>query len=86
MSDQLAHRVTISDGLFGQDDNLDTLFNIYEQLQLATVEASHPGLDLLTFAESVLYFGVIMLHSTRVFKPLKDEEVISFPHVPLVTH
>lgn len=51
--------VKISRGLEGQDDNLDTLNALFEELQLLTVDASNPELDLITFAHSAYYFGVI---------------------------
>ena len=51
--------VKISRGLEGQDDNLDALSTLFEQLQLLTVDASNPELDLITFAHSAYYFGVI---------------------------
>lgn len=54
--------IELSEGLQGQDDNLHILFPLFEQLQLATVEAADPHLDLITFAESAYYFGVITEH------------------------
>lgn len=52
--------IILSEGLQGQDDNLDILIALWEQLQLATVDAAHPELDLLTFAQSASYFAIIL--------------------------
>jgi hypothetical protein len=54
-----AKGVEISRGLEGQDGNLDALSALFEELQLLTVDASNPELDLITFAHSAHYFGVI---------------------------
>lgn len=56
------YETELLDGLEGQDDNLDVLFPLFEQLQLATVEAADPHLDLITFATSAYYFGIITEH------------------------
>lgn len=71
------YEIELSDGLEGQDDNLDILFPLFEQLQLATVEAADPHLDLITFATSAYYFGVIIEHHippTPVPEPVGDNE------------
>jgi hypothetical protein len=52
--------IKLSRGLVGQDDNIDDLTNLFEQLQLVTVEAAGLELDLITFAESAHYFAVIL--------------------------
>jgi hypothetical protein len=51
--------VEISRGLKGQDGNLDALSALFEELQLLTVDTSNPELDLITFAHSAYFFGVI---------------------------
>ena len=71
--------VKISRGLEGQDDNLDALSTLFEQLQLLTVDASNPELDLITFAHSAYYFGVITevdeLAQRRCVAPESDQEL-----------
>lgn len=57
--------IWLSEGLVGQDERLDELFALFEQLQLATVDAANPALDLLTFAQSAFYFAVIMKKRSR---------------------
>jgi len=48
-------------GLEGQDDNIDVLQGYFRQMQTMTVESSmDPDIDLLTFALSAHYFGVVM--------------------------
>lgn len=54
-------KVTLSNGLEGFDESLQLLIPYFEQLQLVSVEAANPALDLLTFAYSAHYFGVITL-------------------------
>ena len=70
--------VKVSRGLKGQDDNLDVLSALFEQLQLLTVDASNPELDLITFAHSAYYFGVITevdeLAQRRCAAPESDQE------------
>ncbi|RDB30568.1 hypothetical protein Hypma_007143 [Hypsizygus marmoreus] len=61
--------IWLSNGLEEQDDKLDILTNLFEKLQLATVETSDPGLDLITFAQNTFYFGVIL--KKRLIKPPK---------------
>ncbi|KAG6907696.1 hypothetical protein DXG01_007752 [Tephrocybe rancida] len=62
----------LSDRLIGQDDRLEQLFSLFEQLQLATVEACQPTLDLLTFSDRAFYFAVIL---KRPFtEPVVEEE------------
>ncbi|KAF8067852.1 hypothetical protein FPV67DRAFT_1161823 [Lyophyllum atratum] len=56
--------VYLADKLQAQDGRLDQLFNLFEKLQVATVETSHPELDLITFSEMAYYFGVIMKKRT----------------------
>ncbi|KAG6836732.1 hypothetical protein H0H93_004138 [Arthromyces matolae] len=57
---QLQGNLYLSPRLYGQDERLDQLSDLFEQLQLATVETSDPALDLLTFSERAFYFAVIM--------------------------
>lgn len=53
-------------GLEGQDDNIDVLQGYFRQMQTMTVETSmDPDIDLLTFALSAHYFGVVMMGSTE---------------------
>ncbi|EDR09523.1 uncharacterized protein LACBIDRAFT_318670 [Laccaria bicolor S238N-H82] len=70
--------VKISRGLQGQDDNLDALSALFEQLQLLTVDASNPELDLITFAHSAYFFGVITevdeLTQRKCAAPESDQE------------
>ncbi|TFK71912.1 hypothetical protein BDN72DRAFT_957766 [Pluteus cervinus] len=56
--------IYLSKGLLGQDDNWDILERIWEtRLQFSTLETVNPTLDLLTFSQSVPYFGVIFAAS-----------------------
>lgn len=68
------YETEISNGLEGHDDNLDVLSTLFEQLQLATLEAADPHTDLITFAtsSSVYYFGVITEHYIPVPAPLLE--------------
>ncbi|KAG5654561.1 hypothetical protein H0H81_000086 [Sphagnurus paluster] len=43
--------VYLSNKLVGQDDHITQLIDLFEQLQLATVETCHPNLDIFTFSE-----------------------------------
>ncbi|KAJ7755333.1 hypothetical protein DFH07DRAFT_821857 [Mycena maculata] len=54
--------ITISDGLQGQDEHIETLLSLWENLQLCSLEAAaQPECDLFSFAQSVFYLGVISL-------------------------
>lgn len=53
-------KMYFSDGLKDQDDRLDDLTNLFEQLQCATIDACHPELDLITFAQNAHLFSVIL--------------------------
>jgi hypothetical protein len=53
------HKLVISNSLDGFDAELAQLFPLYEQLQLITTELADPELDLLTFAHTAHYFGVL---------------------------
>ena len=64
------YQVVLSEGLDGQDDNIDLLGKLFEELQLATVEAADPSLDFITFAHSAHYFAVIL----ETPAPPKQEE------------
>ncbi|KAG6859868.1 hypothetical protein C0995_002686 [Termitomyces sp. Mi166 len=67
----------LSDRLVGLDKHLDSLSNLFEQLQLATTECCDAELDLLTFAQNASYFGVIMKKKSPV-----TEEERSRPYEP----
>ena len=56
-----AKDIVLSEGLEGQDVNIDALTRLWEELQLASVEAAHPELDLISFASAptTFYFAVI---------------------------
>ncbi|GLB39161.1 hypothetical protein LshimejAT787_0603230 [Lyophyllum shimeji] len=77
--------VYLSNRLEGQDDHLDHLFCLFEQLQVATVEASRPDMDLLTFAESAYYFGVVLVKRPRP-KPVEPEPSERNPPTSLWEH
>ncbi|KAK1226857.1 hypothetical protein PQX77_010161 [Marasmius sp. AFHP31] len=49
--------VALQPGLEGQDDNIDTLISLYEEMQLASVEATYA--DFFQFVEKAFYFAVI---------------------------
>jgi hypothetical protein len=74
----LKRDVILSEGLVDQDDNIDALLNLFEQLQLATVEAADPGIDMITFAQSAHYFAVILEGPTKA--SIKDEDQCSATH------
>ncbi|KAJ8457100.1 hypothetical protein ONZ45_g18451 [Pleurotus djamor] len=52
--------VYLTEGLSGQDDYIDDLTTLYEHLQLSTVETAHPELDVVSFATTCFYFGIIL--------------------------
>ena len=69
------HTVYIRTGLEDQDDNLDILQTYFKELQTMTVETSMDAdLDLLTFALSAHYFGVIMMEEFPCDTQNKDGE------------
>ncbi|KAG5716208.1 hypothetical protein E4T56_gene10748 [Termitomyces sp. T112] len=84
-SKQPQGNVFLSERLVGQDERLDHLVNLFEMLQLATVETCNPTLDLLTFVQSAYYFAVIMKkislkpgEGPKVFEPEKRENKRKF--------
>ncbi|EEB94472.1 hypothetical protein MPER_06706 [Moniliophthora perniciosa FA553] len=52
-------KVILRPGLHNQDDNLDELVAFYEELQVASVEASYPAEDFITFASRCFHFAAI---------------------------
>ncbi|ESK96358.1 spermidine n1-acetyltransferase [Moniliophthora roreri MCA 2997] len=52
-------KVILRSGLHNQDDNLDELVALYEEFQVASVEASNPAEDFLTFASRCFHFAAI---------------------------
>ncbi|KAK7036620.1 hypothetical protein VNI00_011553 [Paramarasmius palmivorus] len=52
-------KIILHRGLKNQDDNLDILTMLYEELQVAAVEASDPTVDFLSFVAKCFYFAVI---------------------------
>lgn len=61
--------VYLSNKLVGQDDHITQLIDLFEQLQLATVETCHPNLDIFTFSEKVPYFAVIIKRQPQSKSP-----------------
>ncbi|KAF7300598.1 hypothetical protein HMN09_00945000 [Mycena chlorophos] len=54
-------KVVLSPGLDGQDEHIETLLKLWEQLQFAAYEpASQPDADLVSFAQTSVYFAVIL--------------------------
>ncbi|KAJ8087266.1 hypothetical protein PM082_006096 [Marasmius tenuissimus] len=49
--------VALQPGLEGQDDHIDTLISLYEEMQLASVEATYA--DFFQFVEKAFYFAAI---------------------------
>ncbi|KAF9529990.1 hypothetical protein CPB83DRAFT_834575 [Crepidotus variabilis] len=75
-------KVYVRRGLGGLDDDLDLLQTYFKDLQTMTVETSmSTDLDLLTFAISAHYFGVIMLKTStkKVTSPSSSPHSQSFP-------
>jgi hypothetical protein len=61
-SDMKISHVYVRMGLEGQDDDIDVLQGYFRQMQTMTVEAAMDSdIDLLTFALSAHYFGVVMM-------------------------
>ncbi|KAG6875405.1 hypothetical protein C0992_003999 [Termitomyces sp. T32_za158] len=58
--ERLQSDLYLSKGLSGQDERFDYLLDLFEQLQLATVETCNPDMDLASFAQTAYYFAVIM--------------------------
>ena len=53
--------ILLSEGLAGQDDNIDILLRLWNELQSSAVDAAQaPIPDLFSFAESTCFLGVIM--------------------------
>ena len=69
--------IILSQGLIDQDDNIDFLTTLFETLQLATVEAADPGLDMITFAHSAHYFAVILEKPVRESE--NDSDSVAYP-------
>ncbi|KAL0958146.1 hypothetical protein HGRIS_000313 [Hohenbuehelia grisea] len=57
----LTEKVILQEGLIGMDGHIEKLTTLWEELQLCSVDVAHPSLDLLTFAETCFYLGVISL-------------------------
>ena len=69
-------------GLEGQDDDFDVLQSYFRQMQTMTVETSmDPDIDLLTFALSAHYFGVVMMKGLmeHTDKPTQVKKVEDLP-------
>lgn len=56
----ISYRLEVHDGLEGFDEDLDELMNLFEELQHSSGDIANPELDLLTFASSADYFGVLV--------------------------
>lgn len=56
-----ADELYLSEGLTGQDENLDTLSALFEEIQLSTSETASADIDLLSFAHGAHFFGVICI-------------------------
>lgn len=70
---ETTREIELSRGLEDQDDNLDSLTILFEKLQLVTVEAADPVMDLITFAHNVYYFAVIIERSVTVTRSAQPE-------------
>ncbi|KAK7046629.1 spermidine n1-acetyltransferase [Favolaschia claudopus] len=69
-------KVSISEGLEGQDDHFETLLKMFEDLGLATLDiASQPECDLLSFAQTAFFFGVITLDPEPTRPPPPPSEL-----------
>lgn len=78
MGDEQNGGIVLSRGLLDQDDNIDTLSELFEKMQLVTVDIADPSLDLITFAQSAHYFAVIL---ERPGKPSSTPENQDEPKV-----
>lgn len=65
-------RTYVTQGLVGQDDNVDMLEGYFKEMQKTTVETAQPD-DFLSFACCAHFFGVIILETTTI--PV-DEELV----------
>ncbi|KAJ6484369.1 hypothetical protein C8R47DRAFT_553241 [Mycena vitilis] len=55
--------IAISHGMQGQDAHFETLMALWEDLQLSSFDlASQPDCDLLSFAQTSFFFGVITVN------------------------
>ncbi|KAF7350402.1 Spermidine n1-acetyltransferase [Mycena venus] len=55
--------ISIAHGLEGQDDHFEALLTLFEDLGLASFDiASQPETDLLSFAQTSFFFGVITMN------------------------
>jgi hypothetical protein len=76
-------KIAISDGLQGQDDNIDAIMSMWEDLQLSSLDlASQPECDLFSFAQTSFLFGVITVNRNnesdpKLLIPLSDDEADS---------
>ncbi|KAF9482697.1 hypothetical protein BDN70DRAFT_874703 [Pholiota conissans] len=68
---KIVERAFVTDGLIGQDDNIDMLEQFFMEMQKVTVETSQPD-DFLSFATCAHFFGVVMLETTTI--PVLAEE------------
>ncbi|KAH6909625.1 hypothetical protein BKA70DRAFT_1276674, partial [Coprinopsis sp. MPI-PUGE-AT-0042] len=53
------YRLEVHDGLQGFDGDFDELLSLFGELQRSSADIANPELDLLTFAASAHYFGVL---------------------------
>lgn len=53
------HRLGVHRGPDGFGDDLEELRNLFGELQRSSADIANPDLDLLTFASSAQYFGVL---------------------------
>ncbi|KAF9266060.1 hypothetical protein L218DRAFT_1075073 [Marasmius fiardii PR-910] len=71
-------QIHLKRGLEGQDENLDGLMSLYEDLQLASVEAARED-NLLDFVEKAFYFAVIHKVSRVISTPDYADDIIPLP-------
>ncbi|KAJ7432899.1 hypothetical protein B0H11DRAFT_2123567 [Mycena galericulata] len=78
--------ISISDGLNGQDDHIETLLSLWEQLQLCSLEvAAQPECDLFSFAQFAFFLGVITVENSSTKLTPTHVEVPPIDAPPTVT-
>ncbi|KAF7300612.1 Spermidine n1-acetyltransferase [Mycena chlorophos] len=67
-------KVILSPSLSGQDSDFNALTSLWEQMQLSVYEpASQPEADLVSFADTAEYFGVIQRKPTPSKQPASSQ-------------
>ncbi|KAJ7135969.1 hypothetical protein C8R44DRAFT_869661 [Mycena epipterygia] len=71
-------KITVSTGLDGLDDYFETLMYLWEDMQLCSLDAAaQPQCDLLSFAQSAFFLGIVTLNTPGQVAPLDLNQVDS---------